>query len=131
MEYNITTIIQAVFALIAAVITVIVIPYIKSKTTAQQQTDIEGWVRVAVSAAEQLYKGSGRGDEKKAFVLDWLKKRHIAVDEAKLDAMIEAAVYWLNHSFLTAGELLRLQQKFRARRIVDHVQRGLQRREPA
>ena len=31
MEYNITTIIQAVFALIAAVITVIVIPYIKSK----------------------------------------------------------------------------------------------------
>ncbi len=29
MEYNITTIIQAVFALIAAVITVIVIPYIK------------------------------------------------------------------------------------------------------
>ena len=87
MEYNITTIIQAVFALIAAVITVIVIPYIKSKTTAQQQTDIEGWVRVAVSAAEQLYKGSGRGDEKKAFVLDWLKKRHIAVDEAKLDAM--------------------------------------------
>ena len=86
MEYNITTIIQAVFALIAAVITVI--------------------VRVAVSAAEQLYKGSGRGDEKKAFVLDWLKKRHIAVDEAKLDAMIEAAVYWLNHSFLTAGELL-------------------------
>ena len=54
MEYNVTTIIQAVFALIAAVITVIVIPYIKSKTTAQQQTDIEGWVRVAVSAAEQL-----------------------------------------------------------------------------
>ena len=42
----------------------------------------------------------------RAFVLDWLKKRHIAVDEAKLDAMIEAAVYWLNHSFLTAGELL-------------------------
>ena len=29
------------------------------------------------------------------------------------------------------AELLRLQQKFRARRIVDHVQRGLQRREPA
>ena len=105
MEYNITTIIQAVFALIAAVITVIVIPYIKSKTTAQQQTDIEGWVRVAVSAAEQLYKGSGRGDEKKAFVLDWLKKRHIAVDEAKLAAMIEAGVYELKSGVLAVGEL--------------------------
>lgn len=106
MEYNITPILEAVLALAATVFTVVVVPYIKSKTTAQQQTDIEGWVRVAVSAAEQLYKGSGRGDEKKAFVLDWLKKRHIAVDEAKLDAMIEAAVYWLNHSFLTGGELL-------------------------
>ena len=106
MEYNITTIIQAVFALIAAVITVIVIPYIKSKTTAQQQAEINAWVKIAVSAAEQIYNGSGRGPEKKAYVFDWLKKRHIAVDEAKLDAMIEAAVYWLNHSFLTAGELL-------------------------
>ena len=106
MEYNITPIIEAALLLLAAIFTTVIIPYIKSKTTAQQQTDIEGWVRVAVSAAEQLYKGSGRGDEKKAFVLDWLKKRHIAVDEAKLDAMIEAAVYWLNPSFLTAGELL-------------------------
>ena len=53
MEYNITTIIQAVFALIAAVITVIVIPYIKSKTTAQQQAEINAWVKIAVSAAEQ------------------------------------------------------------------------------
>ena len=105
MEYNITTIIQAVFALIAAVITVIVIPYIKSKTTAQQQTDIEGWVRVAVSAAEQLYKGSGRGDEKKAFVLDWLRQRGITVDEAKLDAMIESAVYELKSGVLAVGEL--------------------------
>ena len=66
MEYNITTIIQAVFALIAAVITVIVIPYIKSKTTAQQQAEINAWVKIAVSAAEQIYNGSGRGPEKKA-----------------------------------------------------------------
>ena len=35
---NITPIIETVFALIAAVITAIVIPYIRSKTTAQQQT---------------------------------------------------------------------------------------------
>ena len=95
MEYNITTIIQAVFALIAAVITVIVIPYIKSKTTAQQQAEINAWVKIAVSAAEQIYNGSGRGPEKKAYVLEWLKQRGITVDEAKLDAMIESAVYEL------------------------------------
>ena len=66
---NITPIIETVFALIAAVITAIVIPYIRSKTTAQQQTEINAWVRIAVSAAEQIYVGSGRGQEKKAYVL--------------------------------------------------------------
>ena len=86
MEYNITTIIQAVFALIAAVITVIVIPSIKSKTTAQQQAEINAWV-------------------KKAYVLEWLKQRGITVDEAKLDAMIESAVYELKSGVLAVGEL--------------------------
>lgn len=66
---NITPIIETVFALIAAVITAIVIPYIRSKTTAQQQTEINAWVRIAVSAAEQIYVGSGRGQEKKAYVI--------------------------------------------------------------
>ena len=105
MEYNVTTIIQAVFALIAAVITVIVIPYIKSKTTAQQQAEINAWVKFAVSAAEQIYNGSGRGPEKKAYVLECLKQRGITVDEAKLDAMIESAVYELKSGVLAVGEL--------------------------
>ena len=101
MEYNITTIIQAVFALIAAVITVIVIPYIKSKTTAQQQAEINAWVKIAVSAAEQIYNGSGRGEEKKAYVLNWLAEHGITLDEARIDALIEAAVYELKHGVLT------------------------------
>ena len=105
MEYNITPILEAVLALAATIFTVVVVPYIKSKTTAQQQTEIEGWVKIAVSAAEQLYKGSGRGAEKKQYVLDWAKKNGIIVDESKLDAMIEAAVFGLKKGFLT-GELL-------------------------
>lgn len=90
---NITPIIETVFALIAAVITAIVIPYIRSKTTAQQQTEINAWVRIAVSAAEQIYVGSGRGQEKKAYVINWLAEHGVTLDETRLDAMIEAAVY--------------------------------------
>ena len=97
---DITTIIEAVFALIAAIITAIVIPYIKSKTTAQQQKEINAWVKIAVSAAEQIYTGSGRGEEKKAYVLNWLTSHGITVDESKLDAMIEAAVYALNNGII-------------------------------
>ena len=101
--YDITPIIEAVAALIAALITVFVIPYIKGKTTANQQQQINAWVRIAVMAAEQIYTGSGRGAEKKEYVINWLRAHGITVDENKLDALIEAAVYNLNNGFLTIG----------------------------
>ena len=97
---DITTIIKAVFALTAAVITAIVIPYIKSRTTAQQQAEINAWVKIAVAAAEQIYTGSGRGEEKKAYVLNWLAEHGITMDEDRINALIEAAVYDLNHGLL-------------------------------
>lgn len=97
---NITPVIEAVFALIGAVITAVVVPYIRSKTTAQQQEQISGWVRTAVSAAEQIHTGPGRGEEKKAYVLGWLNEHGVTVDESKLDALIEAAVYDLHNGIL-------------------------------
>lgn len=100
---DITIIIEAVFALAAAVITAIVIPYIKSKTTAQQQAEINAWVKVAVAAAEQIYTGSGRGEEKKAYVLNWLAEHGVTLDEERINALIEAAVYDLNHGLLNGG----------------------------
>lgn len=103
--YDITPIVEAVAALIAALITAFVIPYIRSKTTAQQQAEINAWVKIAVSAAEQIYKGSGRGEEKKAYVIQWLREHGITVDEAKLDALIESAVYELNQGVLPVVEL--------------------------
>lgn len=100
MTFDITPIIEAIAALIAALITAFLIPYIKSKTTAQQQAEINAWVRIAVAAAEQIYTGSGRGQEKKAYVLNWLREHGVTVDEAKLDAMIEAAVYDLSQGII-------------------------------
>lgn len=94
--YDITPITEAVAALIAALITAFLVPYIKSKTTAEQQKEINAWVKIAVAAAEQIYTGSGRGEEKKEYVINWLREHGITVDEAKLDALIEAAVYELN-----------------------------------
>lgn len=98
---NITPIIEAVFALIAAIVTAVVAPYIKSRTTAAQQTEIAAWVKIAVTAAEQIYTGTGRGKEKKKYVEDWLKAHGVTVDSEKLDAMIESAVYELKSGFLS------------------------------
>ena len=98
--FDITMIIAAGFALLAAIFTAIVIPYIKSKTTASQQAEVNAWVKIAVTAAEQIYTGSGRGEEKKAYVLNWLQEHGITVDAEKLDALIEAAVYELTQGII-------------------------------
>lgn len=93
---NITVIINAVIALIAAVVSTFLIPWIKSKTTAQQREELVAWVKIAVSAAEQIYKGSGRGADKKQYVLDFLANNGFTVDTDSVDAAIEAAVKQLN-----------------------------------
>jgi hypothetical protein len=49
-----------VIALIASIITVKVIPWIKARTTAQQQVLLRSTTEILVRAAEQLY-GSGKG----------------------------------------------------------------------
>ena len=97
MTFDITPIIEAVIALAGVVVSCVLIPYIKSKTTTEQQKEINAWVKIAVAAAEQIYVGSGRGEEKKAYVINWLREHGVTVDEAKLDALIEAAVYELTN----------------------------------
>lgn len=98
--FDITPIIEAVAALVAVIITAVVIPYIKSKTTTQQQAQINAWVKIAVAAAEQIYKGSGRGEEKKEYVINWLEERGFTLDEDEVDALIESAVYELNNGVI-------------------------------
>lgn len=90
---NITSIIEAVITLIIALVTAFFIPFIRSKTTVQQQTALMALVRIAVAAAEQLYQGSGLGKQKKEYVIEWLNLHGLTVDAGKLDAMIESAVY--------------------------------------
>ena len=93
---DITDVLKAIVTLAVTVVTVIVIPWIRSRTTATQRAELAAWVKIAVEAAEQIYNGSGRGEEKKAYVLEWLENHGITADLDELDAVIEAAVLELN-----------------------------------
>jgi len=93
---DMTPIAQAVIALLSAIITAVLIPYILAKTTAVQQAKLQTWINVAVLAAAQIYKGSDRGTEKKNYVLEFLNKQGLTYDAAAIDALIEAAVKSLN-----------------------------------
>lgn len=89
---DLTIIIEALLALMSAVITAVIIPLIRSKLTNVKCERIYTWVKIAVAAAEQLYKGEHRGAEKKKFVLEFLNERGFTYDPAALNAMIEASV---------------------------------------
>lgn len=97
---DITPIVNAVIALIAAIISAFLIPWIKANTTEQQRQTILELIKIAVAAAEQIYQGEGRGEEKKQYVLDFLASKGIAVDDEAINAAIESYVQQLNSGIL-------------------------------
>lgn len=104
MNIDITPVMEAVVALVAAIITAFVIPWLKGKIDAVKLEKIALWVEVAVEAAEQLYEGSGRGAEKKSYVVEFLNSKGYTLDPDSLDKLIEAAVF--NLSKYLEGELV-------------------------
>ena len=84
-----TPIFQAVIALLSAVITGLLIPWIRSKCKVAKLDNLNMYLRVLMSAAE-TYFGSQMGQEKKQFVLDELKRNGIYFDEETVQDALEA-----------------------------------------
>ena len=91
MTIDLTQIILAVIALLSAIITGFVIPWLKNKLTDHQYDTLAALVRVGVFAAEQLFT-SDMWREKKQYVVDLLKENGYTVDVTAVDALIEATV---------------------------------------
>ena len=89
---DLTQIIFAVLSLMLSLVSAFLIPYIKEKVTAEQFATIKLWVKVAVQAAEMLYVGSGRGEEKKKYVVEFLNSKGFTLNTEEIDNLIEAAV---------------------------------------
>lgn len=100
MDY--TQIIQAVIALAAALVTTFVIPWIKSRLSAEKLDTLQVYVEIAVKAAEQIYTAAD-GEKKKQYVLDYLAGQGITFDAQTVDQMIEATVLEL-HAALYGGQ---------------------------
>lgn len=99
---DLTPVINAVIALIAALITAFVIPWVKRNTTAQDRDDFLRWVEIAVAAAEQLFYVT-QGTEKKKYVVQFLKEQGFTFSEEEVNAAIEGAVLNLHRGLEAAG----------------------------
>lgn len=95
---DITPIVQAVITLFVAILSCFLIPLLREKLSSDQLATIKKWVQIAVNAAEQLYKGSGRGKEKKAYVMKFLESKGFKLDTDSLDNLIESSVLALRKS---------------------------------
>ena len=95
---DLTPISTTVLTLIFSLITAFLIPYIKTKVSAEQFATIKLWVQVAVQAAEMLYVGSGRGEEKKKYVIEFLNSKGFTLNAEEIENLIESAVLELKQS---------------------------------
>lgn len=84
---DLTPIFEVVIALIAALITYKLIPWIKARTTTEQQALLQATVKTLAYAAEQLY-GAGAGAAKLDYVMTELEKRGFTADRAAIEAAV-------------------------------------------
>ena len=81
-------IIKIIVPLLCTILTVYIVPMLKEKK-------LYNAVVIAVNAAEQIYRESGMGEKKFAYVKEWIQKKFNVSDE-DLKNIIESAVYEIN-----------------------------------
>ena len=87
MTIDLTPILQAIIALLAALVSYRLIPWLKSRTTDDQLNRMRAAVKVAVFAAEQMY-GAGNGAEKLDYAINWLRSQGYEVNRAEIEAAV-------------------------------------------
>lgn len=90
-------ILKVVISICAALITVYIVPYLRTLRSDKRYSALIDIVKVAVLAAEQTITGEKQGSVKKEtvieFVRDWMQKQGLDITYEQLSQLIEAAVY--------------------------------------
>lgn len=97
---DLTELAGAALAVLGMLITRRLLPWLKSKATAQQLQILESVIDTAVYAAQQLFKTSVI-DDRLSYALSWLRERGYDVDRAQ----VEARVWKMDHVDNPAIEL--------------------------
>lgn len=98
MDDMIYKIFMLLISLLGVVLTGLIVPWLKIKVGKEKLGDVEKWIAVAVSAAEQMYAAGllTVDEDRKDYVLRFIRDKGITITDEELNALIEAAVYELN-----------------------------------
>ena len=97
MDY--TQIISAVIALISALVSAFLIPWLKTKIDADKLQTLRTYVEIGVKAAEQLYRdlsGPEKLEKAKEGIVEMLNEKGIPISEMEMDLLIESVVQEFN-----------------------------------
>ena len=100
MKFDFTELIQALITLVSVIITGFIVPILRQKLSAEKRAKLLEYVRIGVTAAEQLY-GSKAGQQKMEYVVDFLLKKGVVFDLDEVETMIESEVYKLTQAAQT------------------------------
>lgn len=103
MNVNITPILESIISLVLLVLTTFFVPWLKSKTTANQRESMLKWVDIAVAMAQQLYWDCD-GEKRKEEALKFLSSKGYDVNDEEILSALEAAVLKLHNSLTEEGK---------------------------
>lgn len=89
--FDFTPLVEALIGLAATAITVFLIPWLRERFGNEKLAKALTWVEIGVDAAEKVY-GAGKGDEKLAYVEEFLASKNIKLDMDTLKAMVNAEI---------------------------------------
>lgn len=96
MDNRLFDILLTLIPVLGAVITYFIVPYLKANISSTQLAQYKEWADLAVKTAEMLWRESGHGKDKKAYVVNFLTEmfnsRKIVITEEQMNVLIEAAV---------------------------------------
>lgn len=93
----VVNIILALIAFLGSIITGVLVPYIKKSKNKNNLMITKMIVDMLVTAAEEIFVGKGKGDEKYKWVYDELVKRYPKIDEKEAKILIESGVNELHN----------------------------------
>ena len=96
MNENIFNFVLTLIPVIGAIITYFIVPFIKSSISEKQLAQYKEWSKLAVKTAEMLWRETGHGEDKKAYVVSFLNdmfnKNKVVITEEQINILIESAV---------------------------------------
>ena len=98
-----TFIFELIITVLSAVISCLIIPYLKKSLSEEKREKLLYWTEIAVRAAEQIY-GSKTGKQKKEYVISFLLSKGIVFDVDEVTALVESEVQKLNSNYIKKAE---------------------------